>query len=590
MNKDYIYGKMNSEAIPVLYKGVSTNTAEVIVDNTNRTIKVAIIGEVEGANLIESISVNGEQQTIVEKNVDLKIPVNTSELLNDSEFIDANTDTLVNYYKKDESYSQTEIDEKINYLSQEIGEITSEGIRFEVISHGNSLPVEGDLSTIYLLELDGKYDQWVFVSGEWLEITADANIDLSDYVTREELEDVTKEYIKSAPNEVQLVTDLSILYEEVSQLPMDVEPGTRLVSKRDFILPYYVFEFKLETGSWESVDEVNTKTLYILSNDTNKLFRYIEEVGFVNILDHDIPEIPTSISAFENDAHYATEDYVNEFGGKIDTITVNGETQEIVDKTVNIVIPEQKTIDFETIGEGNAITSIEQTDGKVTFKAEQTFLTEHQSLDEYAKKNETVNNVALSIDDSTYVVTLQLKDVNGNALGEAQTIDLPLESIVVKGEYTSDKKVKLTLHNNTTVEFSVADLVSGLQNEITSTNKLNADLVDDTNSTNKFVTAEEKTIISNINLNAEENVQSDWSIEDNTNDAYILNKPTKLSQFENDLNIDLSNYYTKDEVYTKTDVYTKDETYSKAEIEALIQASIETNVEATVNEIMEGSY
>jgi hypothetical protein len=159
MNKDYIYGKMNSEAIPVLYKGVSTNTAEVIVDNTNRTIKVAIIGEVEGANLIESISVNGEQQTIVEKNVDIKIPVNTSELLNDSEFIDANTDTLVNYYRKDESYSQTEVDEKINYLSQEIGEITSEGIRFEVIPHGNSLPVEGDLSTIYLLELDGRYDQ-----------------------------------------------------------------------------------------------------------------------------------------------------------------------------------------------------------------------------------------------------------------------------------------------------------------------------------------------------------------------------------------------------------------------------------------------
>jgi hypothetical protein len=344
------------------------------------------------------------------------------------------------------------------------------------------------------------------------------------------------------------------------------------------------------------IDEINPKTLYILSNEPNKLFRYLnEEVGFVNILEHDIPEIPTLISVFENDANYATEDYVNEFGGKIDSITVNGETQEIVDKTVNIVIPEQKTIDFETTGDGNAITSIEQTDGKITFKAEQTFLTEHQSLDDYAKKNEIVNSASLSIDENTYVVTLQLKDVNGNALGEAQTIDLPLESVVVKGEYTADKKVKLTLHNNTTVEFSVADLVSGLQNEITSTNKLNADLVDDTNSTNKFVTAEEKTIISNlsnINLNAEENVQSDWSVDDSTSDAYILNKPTKLSQFENDLNIstDLSNYYTKDEVYTKTDVYTKNETYSKSEIEALIQTSIETNMEATINEIMEGSY
>lgn len=133
----------------------------------------------------------------------------------------------------------------------------------------------------------------------------------------------------------------------------------------------------------------------------------------------------------------------------------------------------------------------------------------------------------LTINSSTFVVTGQLIDQDGNDLGTAQTIDLPLESVVVDGSYNSQtKKVVLTLQNGNTIEFSVADLVSGLQTELSASNKLNpayinydsthravsdtekstwnskqnaidsshklsADLVDDTNATNKFATAEE---------------------------------------------------------------------------------------------------
>ena len=65
--------------------------------------------------------------------------------------------------------------------------------------------------------------------------------------------------------------------------------------------------------------------------------------------------------------------------------------------------------------------------------------------------------------DSDFVVTAQLKDQDGNNLGTAQTIDLPLESVVVGGSYNDNtKKVVLTLQNGNTVEFSVADLVAGL--------------------------------------------------------------------------------------------------------------------------------
>ena len=102
--------------------------------------------------------------------------------------------------------------------------------------------------------------------------------------------------------------------------------------------------------------------------------------------------------------------------------------------------------------------------------------------------------VDMSINSSTYVVTLTLKDQDWNALWTAQTIDLPLESVVVSGSYDDvNKKIVLTLQDGSTIEFSVADLVSWLQTEITSSNKLSADLVDDSSTTHKFVTASDKT-------------------------------------------------------------------------------------------------
>lgn len=104
----------------------------------------------------------------------------------------------------------------------------------------------------------------------------------------------------------------------------------------------------------------------------------------------------------------------------------------------------------------------------------------------------------LTIDSSTYVVTATLKDQDGNTLGTAQTIDLPLESVVVGGSYDlANKKIILTLQNGNTIDIPVAGLVAGLQSEITAQNKLSADLVDDSTTVNKFVTASEKTTWNN---------------------------------------------------------------------------------------------
>lgn len=110
----------------------------------------------------------------------------------------------------------------------------------------------------------------------------------------------------------------------------------------------------------------------------------------------------------------------------------------------------------------------------------------------YELATATGNSIVMSIDSSTYVLTVSLKNSAGTILN-TQTVDLPLETMVVGGSYDSvNKKIVLTLKNGNTIEFSVADLIGGLQSEITSNNKLSSDLVDDTNNTNKFTNASEK--------------------------------------------------------------------------------------------------
>lgn len=110
-----------------------------------------------------------------------------------------------------------------------------------------------------------------------------------------------------------------------------------------------------------------------------------------------------------------------------------------------------------------------------------------------------VAGLTMTVDPSTYVMTTQLKDKDGGNVGSPATVDLPLESMVVSGEYDEDtKSIILTLKNGQTVSFSVADLVSGLQTEITSENPLDADLIDDSSSNQKLVTDDEKQALEEI--------------------------------------------------------------------------------------------
>lgn len=131
-----------------------------------------------------------------------------------------------------------------------------------------------------------------------------------------------------------------------------------------------------------------------------------------------------------------------------------------------------------------------------------TVLTSHQDISGKADKSAAIGSLSLALDSTNYKITLSGTKVDGTSFTVSNVIDLPLESVVVSGSYNNTtKKVVLTLQNGSTIDFSVADLVAGLQSEITSTNKLSADLISDGN-TNKVVTSTEKNTWNNAASNS----------------------------------------------------------------------------------------
>ena len=108
-----------------------------------------------------------------------EIPVNTSDLYNDSGFITNLVDDLANYYLKSETYTQAEVNSLIGAIST---------LHIEVVQ---TLPTE-DISTntIYLVPKqtagqNDTYDEYIYVNNNWEHIGS-TDIDLTNYYTKTE--------------------------------------------------------------------------------------------------------------------------------------------------------------------------------------------------------------------------------------------------------------------------------------------------------------------------------------------------------------------------------------------------------------------
>ena len=124
------------------------------------------------------------------------------------------------------------------------------------------------------------------------------------------------------------------------------------------------------------------------------------------------------------------------------------------DGTLRLADGEEEPIDYNVLHNKPYINNVELSGNKTI---EELGL---QPAGKYCLVSEAGHKLELSIDNSTYIMTLQLLNSSGNILSE-KTVDFPLESMVVNATYKNGK-ITLTLQNGNTVDVDVSALVSGL--------------------------------------------------------------------------------------------------------------------------------
>lgn len=157
----------------------------------------------------------------------IDIPTSTSELTNDSGFIDNAVNNLVNYYKKSETYTKEEVQQLIQAIPQ---------MHVAIVQQ---LPTEDiSTSTIYFVprqtpDTNDVYDEYMYISNAWEHIGS-TTIDLSNYYTKTQVDTLlaakanaadvyTKSQVDTAISEVEdtvdsLSTSMSEIADTVSSL------------------------------------------------------------------------------------------------------------------------------------------------------------------------------------------------------------------------------------------------------------------------------------------------------------------------------------------------------------------------------------
>lgn len=320
--------KIVSSELPV---DLVYDSSYVHTDNNFTTeLKNKLDGIENGAevNTIEKIQRNGTELTITNKTVNIDVPTSTSDLTNNSGFITNTVNDLSNYYLKTETYTQTEV----NNL---IGQIKT--ISIEVV---DSLPETGESNKIYFVPKDGTtgdiYNEYIWINNAW-ELIGSTQVDLTGYATETWVNNQIKDFLNEAQI-TEIVNNSLTSYYTKTQTD-DLLKGKANTSD----IPTKLSELTNDSGFINN--EVNDLANYYKKTET------YNQTEVNNLLSNkaNISDIPTKVSELENDSGFTTNE------GTVTSVTVkmNGEVKGTVTSS--------GTIDLGTV------------------------ITEHQSLDGYAK-------------------------------------------------------------------------------------------------------------------------------------------------------------------------------------------------------------
>lgn len=556
--------------------------------------KLDTIEEGAQVNVIETITQNGHPLTITDKTVNVTVPTKTSDLENDGS---DGTDTYVESSELDDYYTKTETDDLIESETN-AREIADSGLQEQIDAIAASSDVVDIVGTYAALQA---YDTSTLSANDIIKVLTDETRDDAityyrwtgsawtyvgaegPFYTKAETDAIFTPMSRTV-NGKALTTDIALTAQDVGALP----DSTVIPTVNDATLTIQ------KNGT-----TVGTFTANSATNQTANI------------------TVPVDTSDLNNDGDgqspFATEDYVDINGGKIDTIEVNGVEQQIVNKTVDITVP-TKTSDLTNDGADGTSTYVEADDlGAAAFSNQYADLDGLPTIP-------TVNDATLTIQkNGTNVATFTANSATNqtaNITVPVNTSDLTNDS----GFITSSALSNYYTKSETYSQGEVNSLINNLDIP-TATSDLTNDsgfitLTDiPTASANDLGLIRIGTGLS-IDQDGIVSVTSagsvDWDDVTNrptdvsywTNDAgYITSAaiPTNVSSFTNDAGYITSaaiptnvSAFTNDAGYITNSAlgnyYTKSQTYSQQEVNALINTiAIPTKTSDLTNDGSDGT-
>lgn len=149
------------------------------------------------ANIIESVLVNGTEQTVTEKSVNISVPTKVSQLTNDKNYLTQHQDisgkadkaTTLAGYGIGDAYTKTQIDAAISTAVANAGHLKRSIV--------TQLPAvsSADANTIYMVKDSSvtsgdSYKEYMLIDGALVQI-GDTTVDLSDYMKTDDMVAIT---------------------------------------------------------------------------------------------------------------------------------------------------------------------------------------------------------------------------------------------------------------------------------------------------------------------------------------------------------------------------------------------------------------
>lgn len=322
-------------------------------------------------------SLKNYDDTEIKNSIDKKanktdIPTQTSSLINDSGYITKFVDDLTNYYKKGETYTQEEINNKLSTIPK---------FKIEVVSELPTTNISSD--TIYLKTISGvspnMYEEYIYVNNAW-EKLGTQTVDLSGYAKTEDIP--TK--VSELENDKNYLTEVPSDYAKKSEIPTKVSQLTNdsgyLTQHQD--LSSYAKKSELFSKDYNDLTNkptipskmseltqdvelgVNEEEIVEIINQNADEVEDVEIANNGNFDENNDNQIPTSLAVnnyltqrIENKVDkvsgkgLSTNDLTNELLNKLNTLSNYDDTN--VQKQINDIklILTTDDVDFDTLQE-----------------------------------------------------------------------------------------------------------------------------------------------------------------------------------------------------------------------------------------------